>query len=365
MSGATGSRPMRSAYMHWAKTRQQARFTLALSGIQAIALDDLGASWTDLALDASDAYGWAPLSEAIASGYGLSASHVVTAAGTSGANHLAMATLIEPGDEVLHEWPGYEPMLTLAAHLGGRLRAVERRADRGFALDAADVVAAITPRTRLVVLSNLHNPSSVPTDAATLLAIGEAAAAVGARVLVDEVYLEAAFEDAPPSAATLGAAFVVTSSLTKVYGISGLRAGWIVAAPALAERMWHVKNLFGVNDPHPAERLALAAHRRLDTFRERARRILDTNRAAWNTFLAAHAEDLEVAPSRMGTTAFPRVVHADGDRLEQWLRERYDTTVVPGRFFGAPGHVRIGLCGDPDTFVGGLDRLSSALADLR
>jgi aspartate/methionine/tyrosine aminotransferase len=356
---------MQSDYMHWAKTRQQAPFTLAISGIQPIALEELGASWSDLALEPPAGYGWPPLSVRIAERYGVTPECVVTAAGTSGANHLAMAALIEAGDEVVCETPGYEPMLTLAAHLGGRLRPVARRADHGFALDAGAVASAITSGTRLVVLSNLHNPSSAATDAATLRAVGDAAARVGAHVLVDEVYLDSAFEAAPASAALLGEPFLITSSLTKVYGISGLRAGWIVAPPALAGRLWQLKNLFGVNDAHPAERLALVALGRLNVFAARARAILDVNRAAWNAWLAAHREDLDAPPSTVGTTAFPRVVHGDGDMLERVLRDRFDTTVVPGRFFGAPGHVRVGLCGDPEGFEAGLARLSSALESLR
>ena len=104
-----------------------------------------------------------------------------TAAGTSGANHLAMATLLEPGDEVVCEFPAYEPMVTLALHLGASVRFVSRQADRGFRLDAGAVVDAIGVRTKLVLLSNLHNPSSVATDAATLRAIGARAESVGAR----------------------------------------------------------------------------------------------------------------------------------------------------------------------------------------
>jgi aspartate/methionine/tyrosine aminotransferase len=126
-----------------------------------------------------------------------------------------------------------------------------------------------------------------------------------------------------------------------------------------------LKDLFGVNDPHPAERLAVIALGRVDVFAARARRVLDTNRAAWHAFLEAHGEDLDVERLPFGTTSFPRVVLADGDRLERILRERYETTVVPGRFFGAPAHVRVGLCGEPAVFPEALARLHEALVELR
>ncbi|MCL4811969.1 MAG: aminotransferase class I/II-fold pyridoxal phosphate-dependent enzyme [Vicinamibacteraceae bacterium] len=371
-AGAPEPRPMHSDYMHWAKTRQRARFTLSLSGLAALAIDDLGATWGDLALEPPGGYGYAPLAGAIAARYGVAAECIVTAAGTSGANHLAMAALIEPGDEVLCESPVYEPMASLARHLGARLRLLPRRPEHGFRLDAREAVDAIGPDTRLVLLTNLHNPSSAPIDGATLEAIGARASAVGAKVLVDEVYLDAAFERAPPSAASLaggprhdGDTFLVTSSLTKVYGLSGLRAGWIVTSPPLARRMWRLKDLFGVNDGHPAERLSVVAFERLDALAARARRILDINRAAWHAFLDTHQDDLEVEALPFGTTSFPRVVHGDGDRLERLLRDRYETAVVPGRFFGVPDRVRIGVCGDPLEFPEALARLHDALADLR
>lgn len=361
----SASRPKQSEYMHWAKTWQRGKFTLAVSGIRPIALDELGATWDDLALDPPHGYGYPRLSETIAERHGIDAGRVVTAAGTSGANHLAMATLLEPGDEVLFESPAYEPMVALALHLGAQVRYVARRPERGFRFDVDEVADAIGPSTRLVALSNLHNPSSVATDAATLRAIGAKAETVGARVLVDEVYLDAAFEHAPPSAATLGDGFVVTSSLTKVYGVSGLRAGWIVAEPSVASRMWRVKDLFGVNDAHPAERLAIVAFRNLEKLGARARGILDANRALWNAFVESHRDTLDVELLPYGTTSFPRLVHGDGDALERILRERYETTVVPGRFFGSPDRIRIGFCGEPEGFREGLGRLAEALDGFR
>ena len=357
------ARPGQSEYMHWAKTHPRTRFDLATSGIPPIALADLGAVWEDLALEPPRGYGYAPLSEAISARYGVSAEHVVTAAGTSGANHLAMAALLDRGDDVVCETPGYEPLGTLAAHLGAHVRTVERRAERGFAIDPDDLARALSPRTRLVVLSNLHNPSSAAIDEPTLRALGDLAGRVGATVLVDEVYLDAAFERAPPSAAGLDGPFVVTSSLTKVYGISGLRAGWIVASPELARRMWRLKDLFGVNDAHPAERLALSALARLEDLAARARRILDANRRVWNEFVARHADYLAVEPQPWGTTSFPRLRRTDGDTLAAVLSERYETTIVPGRYFGAPRHVRVGLCCDPETFPEALERLQRALLE--
>src|SRR6185503_13347047 len=165
----------------------------------------------------------------------------------------------------------------------------------------------ITERTRLIVLTNMHNPSSVLTDNETLKEIGMLARKVGARVLVDEVYLEALFEDAPPSCVHLGPEFVATTSLTKGYGLSGLRCGWILAEPELAQRMLRLHDIFGAVGPQPSERLSVVALAKLPKFIARAKNILETNRGVLREFLDSR-EELEVVRTESGTTCFPRLL---------------------------------------------------------
>src|SRR5215471_15580940 len=166
--------------MHWAKVRPLARFNLASSGAPDLNLDDLPKLDIGPELTSPHAYGYPPLLEAIAARYGANLQNVATAIGTSQANHLAIAALIEPGDEVLAEWPGYEPLVATARFLGASLRFFERSAERDFAIDADDVARLIAPKTRLVVLTNPHNPSGAFTDDATLTRIAAAAERVGA-----------------------------------------------------------------------------------------------------------------------------------------------------------------------------------------
>ena len=266
---------------------------------------------------------------------------MVAADGTSMANFLAMAALITPGDEVLVEQPTYEPMLGAASFLGAQIKRFERKAADAFRLDPAAVERMLTRNTRLIVITNLHNPSSALADEAELRAIGDLAASVGARVLVDEVYLDAA---APPrrSAVHLGPEFVATNSLTKVYGLSGLRCGWILAEPGLAERMWRLNDLFGVNQAHAAERLACIAFDHIDEVIGGNPAMLERNRKLFNAFVAGR-DDLDCAPAEHGITAFPRWAGGDTQRLDDHLREQYDTAVVPGRWFEMPDHFRVGF----------------------
>jgi aspartate/methionine/tyrosine aminotransferase len=198
----------------------------------------------------------------------------------------------------------------------------------------------------------------IPLEA--MRAIGEMARRVGAHVLVDEVYLDMLFDSVPWSAFSLGDTFVVTSSLTKTYGLSGLRCGWILAAPKLARRMWRVNDLFAATAAHPAERMSVMAFDRLGQFRERARALLTTNRALLDAFLDSRA-DLECFRPPAGTVVFPRLPNGDSETFFELLRDKYETSVVPGRFFESPQHFRLGIGGETPALQAGLERLGAAL----
>jgi aspartate/methionine/tyrosine aminotransferase len=286
---------------------------------------------------------------------------VVTAAGTTFANHLAMAALIEPGDEILFEHPAYEPMLAAAQYLGANVKRFARRFENRFRIDPEEL--EVSSETRLIVLTNLHNPSGVLIDEAALKQIGAIARSVGARVLVDEVYMETLFEDSPRTAFHLGNEFVITSSLTKAFGLSGLRCGWIFAEPELAKRMWLLNDLFASTPVHSGERLSVVAMRQLTEIGGRAQELLDRNRKLLNEFLDTR-EDLEVVRPEFGTVMFPRLRSGSSEDLCQLLREKYDTSVVPGKFFEMPAHFRVGIAGDTGVLEEGLERLGDALDDL-
>lgn len=352
-----------SPYIEWAKLHSSSAFNLATSGVKELSLRELGATLDDVELSGTSRYGYEPLLERVAAKVGVSQAQVVLAPGTSMANHLAMAALLGPGDEVVIERPTYEPLVAIAAYLGARVVRFDRRPEDGFHVDVDAVRRALTPRTRLVVLANLHNPSSAQTDQTTLHAMGEIAERVGAKVLVDEVYLDAVFEQTPPSCVHLGPTFVATSSLTKVYGLSGLRCGWIACEPRLAHRIWRLNDIFGNIPAHPAERLSVLALDRLPRVLARTRALLAANRPLLDRFLGSR-HDLDTVPAPFGTIVCPALRHGEADRLCTILRERYDTTVVPGRFFELPRHIRIGIGGDTAPLAQGLDRLGAALDEL-
>jgi aspartate/methionine/tyrosine aminotransferase len=352
MSGRT----LQSDYMYWAKHQAPVAYNLGSSEVPHFRLDQWRIDPAALELDGASRYRYPPLREAIARKAGVTPDRVVMADGTSMANMLAMAALIAPGDEVLIEHPVYEPLVAAARFLGAEVRHFARRGP-DFALDPAAVKAALTGRTTLIVLTNLHNPTGNLADPDALRAIG----ALGVRVLVDEVYLDAA--PGQRTAALFGDAFVCTGSLTKVYGLSGLRCGWILADPDLTERLWRLNELFSVAQSHPAERLSLMALERLGDVVGDTPALLARNRALANAFFAGRG-DLEVAPMVHNVTCFPRLRQGDGDALNARLRADHDAAIVPGRFFGLPDHFRLGIGMATDVLETGLERLGQALDEL-
>jgi len=348
-----------SGYMHWAKTQGGAAFRLSTSGVGSFPVEDLG-PLPKLEINGDNSYGYGPLKAAIAARYQVDPACVVTAAGTSGANYLAFATLIDDGDEVLLEHPVYGLLEDALLSLGGVVKHFARDPANGYALDPAAIRQALTPRTKLIVVTNLHNPTSVLTPESTLREIGDLARSVGARVLVDEVYLDAVYDDTPRSSFHLGREFVVTSSLTKMYGLSGLRCGWILAEPELAEAMRRMNDVMAATPVHPGELLSVVAFERLDHIRDRYRRIVTADRAVLDAFLDRTLK-VSAARTAWGTTCFLRLAAGNADDFLSRLRAERGTSAVPGRFFGMPECFRIGMGVDSAMFAEGLWRIEELL----
>lgn len=355
--------------MEWAKSRPSPRFDLAGSNILRCSIDDLPGAAGALDLEGDNENGYPPLIDAIAARYGVPASHVTTAQGASGANFLACAALLEPGDEVLVETPGYDPLLGTPRLLGAEVTRFVREFSTGFALDPDRVRAAVTPRTRLIVVTSPHNPSGVVAERAALDEVARIAETHGAHVLLDEVYLDAVSASSPAGAADQATsagrseAFVCTSSLTKSYGLAGLRCGWILSSAAVAERIRRARDVVDGTGSILTERLAALAFAHLDRLLERTRSLLETNGRLARQFLASRPE-LEWIPAG-GTVLFPRLAGVeDASAFAERLLVERATAVVPGRFFQAPAHFRLGFGGETEPLRGGLAAIGAALDEL-
>jgi aspartate/methionine/tyrosine aminotransferase len=354
----------RIRYLDWAKNRFDAHppaFNLAASGMESPPPEELAFLHDPpLPVLGVSPSGHPKLTAAIAARLGVPASHV-TAAGTSGANFLAQAVVVEPGDEVLVEWPAYEPLWRTLGTLGARVRWLPREAENGFVPDVATVAAAFAQGVKLCVLSDLHNPSATLLPRETVRELARLAARHDAWLMVDEVYLAGVFEDDVESAARLGERVIVTGSLTKTYGFSALRAGWMVAPPELVRRGREVFDHIGAGSSFLADEASARVFARLDHFRARAAARRAQNWPLVQAFAAAHG--LELAPAAGAFIAWAKLpAGIDSDAFVDHLVATEETLVVPGAFFGAADRIRLGFGLPGEHVAEGLRRLGRALA---
>jgi aspartate/methionine/tyrosine aminotransferase len=349
-------------YIQWAKTRPDARYDLAISNILTCSLNELPGAHEAVELVGRNDQGYEPLMDAIAGRYQVKRAQVTTATGTSGANFLVFAALLEPGDEVLMERPGYDALTGAAQTLGARVVRFDRVFDDGYMLDPDRVESALTPRTRLIVITSPHNPTGALADGAALRAVGRMAEQIGAHVLVDEVYLDIV-DASRPAAATMDDTFITTNSLTKSYGLAGLRCGWVLSSVKIAERLRHVRDIVDGGGSIVTERLGVLAFKHLDRLIERTHGLLSVNGALVRNALS-NQQALEWVDPAAGTVVFPRIAGvADASHfIDRLLAERH-TAVVPGRLFESPSHFRLGYGGTTESVKHGLEALTAALDD--
>jgi aspartate/methionine/tyrosine aminotransferase len=354
----------RAPYMEWAKKRPKAAIDLALSNILACTLSDLPGAReaVDLAGDSPD--GYAPLVEAIAHRYGVAPDNVATAGGCSGANFLAIAALVEGGEEILIESPNYDPIPGAARMLGAGVATFPRLFEEGYRIDPDRVAAVLGPDTRLIVVTNPHNPSGVLASEEELSGLARVAEKTGTPVLFDEVYLDTVLENRPASAATRSPLFVTTNSLTKAYGLASLRCGWTLASAEITRRIRRARDVTDVWSAIPADRLSVVAFRHLDLLAQRTRRIVEDNTRLLRAFLAART-DLSCVESR-STIAFPRLLGvSDASDFVGRLFDESSVAVVPGSFFDSPSHFRISLGGATEQLARGLAAIGQCLDSMR
>jgi aspartate/methionine/tyrosine aminotransferase len=352
-------------YLRWAKSLPAAEINLARSGIEHCPPSLLRLRARDLVVNLPVKYGYAPLKAAIATRYGVGVDRVFTVSGGTGfANWVACAAAMHgasAGAEALVERPTYEPLVKVPEALGFRVRRFDRRFADGFAIDLKHFASRLTAKTRLAVVSNLHNPSGARMDLDTLARMSRLLAKKGGVLLVDEVYLECMFRGHPDSCVHAGPNVVATNSLTKAYGLDGLRAGWLLGPPALIRRAGLANDLMTNNGVAPGEQMALAAFTHLRDIDRRAHDILDPNLAIVRRYFDRERR-LRVHVPDGGNVAFPRLPDGiDGDRFADRLRRRYSTIVVPGRFFGDPRHFRISFGCPRPLLERGLSNISAAL----
>lgn len=353
----------RVEYLRWAKALPDCAYQLANSGVPHVSTAELDFDVRSIELGAPSSYGLEELTACIAHAYRTEVGRVLPLPGTTTANFFALSCAFDRGDRVLMEFPVYEPLCRAAAFLGLEARFVRRDPSHDFAIPLDTVRQGLAEGARGLVFSNLHNPSGVrcPTDDLHLLSsmVGDA----GGCMVVDEVYLDFATRcrgEPGWTAATLGDHVLTTNSLTKVYGLGGLRAGWLIAGEAMIDRARSLMDHVHGANPLPGEQLGVVAFERLDRLTERSRRLCEDGHRILSAWLQSR-DDVYGYPNAGASFALLRLepgIH--GDALCRLLIEEYDTLVVPGRFFDLPDHIRLGIAIEPIVLSEGLQRIGAA-----
>lgn len=352
-------------YLRWAKVHRRVRYELTESGIPQLDWVDLPSCPSLPELRNAGTYGHPALIEALAERYGVPPDRVVPVPGTSSANFIALGAIATHGDLVALERPIYQPMQRVAEFLGLRIHWLPRTPDAHFGLPGGELDSALAAGARVVVITNHHNPSAAYLPPEAIRALAERCALAGARLVVDEVYLDSA-AIANGTSVWTGAALsdnvVAVSSLTKVYGLSGLRAGWVIAEPGTAERARVVMDLLSVNNAAPAASLAVWAFTQMPFLERRFRELCEATSGVFEEWL--RSEPRVHAYERNGALfALLRLPsRITGDALNDLVVREFETQVVPGRFFELPDHIRVTFGAlPPPALREALSRITQAL----
>jgi aspartate/methionine/tyrosine aminotransferase len=306
--------------------------------------------------------------EKLASRYGVAEERVLCTTGATSALSLVYRAYLSPGDHILVETPGFDLFADIARSLGARVGFFRRRGPE-FGIDVDEVAAMLEPDTRLVVLSNLHNPSGMLLSDRELEALADAVTGRGVKLIVDEVYGDYADCDARPgSAVRLSPDFIGISSLTKIYGLSTLRCGWVVADPEALAPVRRVSDHFEFGVSKLAHAVSALILEDSTAFDENSQQVLASARPVIEHFFGdwVDAGLVDGALPKFGCISFPKLVGIeDTKEFSAWLADSTGVIVAPGEFFGAPGHIRIGHAHPPDVLERGLAQLTGGLRAYR
>jgi aspartate/methionine/tyrosine aminotransferase len=300
---------------------------------------------------------------------GATVDHVQVTNGGSEANCLALWHLLDRGDEAVLMVPNYMQAQGLARGLGALVKpwplACDSAGSPRWRVDLDALARLVTPKTRLILICNPNNPTGSRLSDADLDGICRIAGRSGAWVIADEIYCGAELDGRDtPSVWGRYERAIVTSGLSKAYGLPGLRIGWVVAPPSLIEELWGLHDYTtiapgAVNDR--LARIALAPARR-DLLLARTRGIVRTNYPLVQKWIEARGPALSHVAPEAGAIVFVRYQHAvNSTTLVERLRDEQSVLVVPGDHFDMDGYLRIGFGSDPSHLSAGLQKIGTVL----
>lgn len=333
----------------------RARVILGGSGVADLPADELRLGREPVEGSFASAGDQSPVQRAIAQARGVPDDHALPVEGGTEALFVALFTLVSPGDRVLVESPTYFPIAEIPRVLGARVQALPRSLDEDWRLDVDEAIRLLDDDVSVVALANPNNPSGRLTPAKDLIRLAEACEEVGAWLLVDDAF-RALVQPRPQVSHKLHPRIVTAETLTKCHGLSGIRAGWVLAPPELRPRLMRAKGLTTIVNPGVTQAYVLEALRHEERLLARALRITHENHARWRGFASAHPDLAWRAPDSplIAAVRLPRGV--DDVKHCETLLDEEGVLLVPGTFLGLPGFVRVGFGAEPAKFADGLER---------
>ncbi|MEO8028689.1 MAG: aminotransferase class I/II-fold pyridoxal phosphate-dependent enzyme [Bryobacteraceae bacterium] len=327
-------------------------------------------SFLDVPWGYSQTNGTLELRETLTAQYpGASADQIEVTNGTSEANFLIAMTLLSPGDEFAIEVPNYMQLRGLAEGLGAKVNPFRLRPERGWEPDWDEFELAVNERTRLVYLSHPHNPTGSILSPESMRRIVDRCDAMGATLIADEVYLGAEIHcERTPSFWGMGKSVIVTSGLSKAYGIPGVRIGWMAGAADLVAECWSCHDYVTIGPNKLSDRIAAFAVQ--PDIREklygRTRAILQRNLPVEREWIESFGGFLSWTEPQAGALSLVRYQGSTPSaELAERIRLRQNTMVVPGIQVGLEGYLRIWLGGREEVQREGLRRIGKEIIAMR
>ena len=352
------------------------RYNLSESGMKPMSLTDLAdigldfEKLTSAPLGYSQTNGTVKLRRAIAEHYpGANVDHIEVTNGTSEANFLVCLTLLREGDEVVFELPNYLQVCGIPPILRSSVRTFRLRADEKWEPDWDQFEKALSSRTRIVYVSNPNNPTGAILSQQTMKRLVEAVEAADAFLIADEVYRGAELNgELTPSFWGMSDRVIVTSGLSKAFGIPGLRIGWIVGPPEFVGDCWANHDYISIGPNTLSDMVAQVAVEKANskTLFGRSRTLLRENLLVMKRWLDSFDGFFEYIEPQAGAFIFAKyqsdIPSVD---LAERIRRNQDVLVVPGAHFGMEGYLRISLGVERETLSAALVRIKNELESLR
>ena len=358
------------------------RYDIAESGILPLTVNDLLAfepaesrestrdRLLELPLGYSEARGTETLRRQLAATYSRGdAEHILVTTGAIEANFLLFNVLLDAGDHVIAPYPAYQQLYTVPQAIGCDVSLWHVGPETGYRYDVAALERLVTPRTRVIIVNTPHNPTGamLPPDAARR--VYELGREVGATVIGDEAYRWLAVPDGEPFASPmfdLGETGVSVGTLSKPFGLPGLRIGWIAGPPDLIRRCWGMRDYISLSPGKLNDALAQLAMTHRDRIVDRNRRIIEANLATAGRWMADRADFMSWTPPRGGLLALLKYdLPIASLELADRLATEYSVMLAPGSAFGYEHHLRLGIGQRPDIFEAGLRETAKCLEEVR